>query len=346
MGAYGCSSLGAGVIKTGRGVYNEAITRTDAQQMLMKIVRNRYGEASSMLAVTSVTANVRVAARADINVGVGALESYAANLIPFSGGVMYEENPTISYSTVESKQYMKDLLSPIELELVVLLFRSMLWPGPYFTLLVSGVNDLENPDFLRSPTAKYDPRFMRFVEVMTKLSNSDVLHWVQDKRKEVAFAILIHKYAPAHQEEVGEFLDLLGLPEPADKSKNIVLPVFLAADKPELGGIAMETRSIWDLAEILTASVEVPEEDIRSGVTQKYPRKGLAGKDLHIHYSTESPDAALVAVKYRGAWFYIDETDSPTKMAFRVFQKFQAMMIAEVTARDQRAPILTVPVSR
>jgi len=187
---------------------------------------------------------------------------------------------------------------------------------------------------------------MQLVEVMTKLNNLHVLRWVKDKRKEVAFAILIHKYAPAHLKEVLEFLDLLGLPEPADKSKNIVLPVFLAVDKPDWGSIAMETRSLWDLMEILTASVEVPEEDVRSGVAQKYPRKGLAGKDVHIRYSTESPNTASVAVKYRGAWFYIDEADSTTKMAFRVFQKLQAVMIAEATVGDQRAPVLTVPVSR
>jgi hypothetical protein len=53
----GCSTIGPQSIAAGRAAYNEVINRTEDQQMLKAIVRNRYGDTISMLAVTSVTAN-------------------------------------------------------------------------------------------------------------------------------------------------------------------------------------------------------------------------------------------------------------------------------------------------
>ena len=61
---YGCSVLGPQSIANGRAAYNEVINRTEDQQLLTAIVRNRYGETISMLAVTNVTANIRFAAGA------------------------------------------------------------------------------------------------------------------------------------------------------------------------------------------------------------------------------------------------------------------------------------------
>ena len=55
---YGCSVIGPQSIANGRAAYNEVINQTEDQQMLTAIVRNRYGETISMLAVTNVTANL------------------------------------------------------------------------------------------------------------------------------------------------------------------------------------------------------------------------------------------------------------------------------------------------
>jgi hypothetical protein len=93
---YGCSVVGPTAISRGKPDHNKVISQTDEQQMLMTIVRNRYGETSSMLTVTSVTANVRIAASAGINIGIGPDESFDAKLVPFSSGLAYEENPTIT----------------------------------------------------------------------------------------------------------------------------------------------------------------------------------------------------------------------------------------------------------
>ncbi len=48
----GCAFLGSRAIKTGRIDYNEAITHTEGQQILMNILRNRYGEITTPLALS------------------------------------------------------------------------------------------------------------------------------------------------------------------------------------------------------------------------------------------------------------------------------------------------------
>ncbi len=228
--------------------------------MLMSIVRGRYGETFSLLAVTGVAANVRFGTNAGINVGFGPDENYAGNLVPFSGGFAYEENPTITYAPVQGEQYIRQLLSSIPLDILLLILRSVPEPGHILTLLVNKINDLQNPNFLPTPSAEPDPRFIRHVELVTELSKASVIQWVEDPRKEVEFDVIISGYAPEYSQTVREYLTLLGLPLPADESKDIVLPVYFAVNGRELGGIGISTRSTSDLIEILRAAIEIPQE--------------------------------------------------------------------------------------
>jgi hypothetical protein len=217
-------------------------------------------------------------------------------------------------------------------------------PAPLLTLLVNRINDLQNPDFLPTPSTEPDPRFMRYVELGTELRKAGIMVWVEDPRKEVEFDVIIQNYAPQYSQKVREYLGLLGLPMPADESKDIVLPVYFAVKGKELGGIGISTRSTLDLIEILRAAIELPQKHDRPGLAINYPPVGLAGKDIRIRSSTDKPKTASLAVKYRGYWFYIDETDQPTKLFYRAVRLFWSVSIAG--SGDQRAaPVLTIPVS-
>jgi len=77
----GCTVVGPTAVHSGRLAYNEAIIKTDNQQMLMLVVRNRYGERSNLLAVSSVTANVSVTANAGVELDIGDNDNYSGNLV-------------------------------------------------------------------------------------------------------------------------------------------------------------------------------------------------------------------------------------------------------------------------
>jgi len=341
----GCSVTGPSAIRSGRLSYNEAITETHNQQMLMTIIHNRYLEQGSLLAVASVTANVRVATEASVQLGFGNSDNYSGNLVPFGASAIYEENPTISYTPVEGQQYLHQLMSPLPLAVLAQLAGTMADPAPVYTALVSSVNGIYNPDFLFS-SVEPDPRFGRFVTIMTELTQMHRLHWAEDPQHAGKFSIIIDHYAPTYTARVNELLGLLGLPATKNHSPPVVLPVSLALDGRDTAGMGVTTRAVFRLMEVLSAAVELPEQDRNNGAATDYPPPGMLGKALRIHYSKVKPDRAAVTVQHRDGWFSIDDNDKATKGFFRLLGALWSVTMAESAARGTATPVLTVPVSR
>ena len=341
---FGCAIVGPSSISMGRANYNEAINKTEDEQMLLSIVKGRYGETFSLLVVGSVTASILFSASIGANVGIGSQENYSGNLVPLSVRVVYEENPTISYSPVQSEKYLRYFLSPVPLETLTLILHGSIDPAMYFNLLVYRINDIQNQDFLDPPFAKTDYRFQRIVELYSELYQAGIIYWLANPKENKSIEILITGYAPNYSEKVGEYLRLLGLPMPKDVSEDILIPVYFAVKGRE-NGISISTRSTFNLIEILRATVEIPQEQADIGLARNYPKPGLAGKDIHIYSSKDKPTHATVAVRHHGYWFYIDDTDIHTKLFYNLVRMLWSANIASAT--DQLAtPVLTIPVSR
>ena len=342
----GCSMVGPKAISMGRADYNDAINRTEDEQLLLAIVRGRYGQTNSLMAVNSVAANIRFGSRAGAQVGIGPTDNYKGNLVPFSAGVTYEENPTITYVPVHGERYLRQVLSPIPLDILVLLIRGAgATQAIYLNMFVNRINDLQNPDFLMSESAKIDHRFQRFVELHKTLSDSGVLQWAEDSRNDVPFDLIIAGDAPSYREETREYMQLLKLPMPSDGSKDIIVPVSFSVRGDGWYGIAMSTRSTYDMIEILQEAVQVPKEHLSIGLAYPSLRQGLAGRGLCIHSSEEMPENAELSVKYRGYWYYIDQADMPTKLFYRMIRILWSVSIA-AGVDERAAPVLTLPVGR
>jgi hypothetical protein len=341
----GCAVVGPPSIRNGRSVYNDAINDTNNQQLLMVVIRARYSENSSLLAVSSVTANVSVVTSAGVQFGFGKEGNYSGNLVPFSAGAIYEENPTISYTPVEGQKYLRQLTSPVPLSVLMPLSESVVSPGMLLMALVSRVNDLVNPSFLPSP-ATPDARFTRFVELVSQLGQAEVLNWVEDSERSDRFSAVIHHFRPGHEAEVRELLQLLGLPGLAAGASEIVIPVSRGIGRGDREVIAFTTRSVFELVEILSSAVDIPGEDVEAGASIEYPAASPLGRQLHILRSRAEPKDAYVAVKHHDWWFYIDETDQPTKRFFQLVTVLWSVTIAESTDKAQKAPILMLPASR
>jgi hypothetical protein len=322
--------------------YNETINKTEDEQMLLAIVKSRYGETFSLLAVTGIAANVRFSTNATIQAGFGPKENYVGELTPFSGGMTYEENPTITYAPIQGEQYLRQLMSPIPLDLVVLLSRSGTHPARYYPLLINRINDLDNPEFLRIRPEKPKLQFQRFVELSDELEQAGILEIVEGP-KDHSFDILITDYSPTHMDMVREYLALLGISMSIDKSKEIVIPVYFAINKGNAKTIAISTRSTYDLIEILSAAIDIPAEHVEAGFARTYPEMGLAGKNLKIHASKDKPKQALVAVQHHDYWFYIDHSDMNTKQFYVIVRTLWSVSMA-AASNDKVAPVLTIPV--
>jgi hypothetical protein len=110
-------------------------------------------------------------------------------------------------------------------------------------------------------------------------------------------------------------------------------------------GVAISTRSTFDLIEILRASIKLPAEHADAGIAIHYPKPGMVGKNLRIDSSEEKPKQAALAVRHRGYWFYIHEADLRTKLYYLMIRTLWSVSIA-AAAEQKAAPVLTIPVSR
>ena len=340
----GCTVIGPKAISTGRLAYNKAIAETNNQQMLMVLVQNRYEEQGNMLAVASVTANVSVKSSAGFQAGFGGESSYQGNLVPISGGVVYEENPTISYTPVEGESYLRQLTQPLPISMLAQISRTMIDPESVFLALVSSVNGVYNHDFVFNEKDT-EPRFERFAAIMGELTQAHRLHWVETPDLPEKFSIVIDQTAPMHAELVAELLDSVGLSRLRSDAPQLVIPVTLSLNGTQQGTLGITTRSILNMVEILSARMEVPQRDIDDGVVTRYPTVGTLGQKLTVHYSLEEPERAYVAVRHREGWFYIDERDGDTKRYFKLLSSLWSLAVASSTANGPAAPVLTVPVS-
>ena len=309
--------------------------------MLMQAVRTRYAERSSLLDVASVTANVSVTTSTSMQFGFGSDKNYAGNLVPFGAGVIYEENPTISYVPVGGDEYMDALMSPIDLQTLAQLSGNAFDPSLIVIALVSSINGIKNPDF-SFPGAEPDPRFLRVVDIISQLAQLNRLHWVESSAG--GFSVFIEP--DGSTAEVTELLELLDIAaSPADDSA-LVLPVVQSLHGRGSNEIGISTRSVFELLEILVGAIEVPQQDQLDGNAVRAPLPGLAGERLHVRYSEDAPEQASVAVQYRDGWFYVAANDITTKIYFRLLGAVWSSAIAAGTSGNTAAPVLTVPVSR
>jgi hypothetical protein len=341
----GCAVLGPAAIRNGRAAYNDALIATNNEQVLAMIVRWRYGEPSGLLAVTSVTANLHIQSTIGAEFGIGSESNYEGNLTPLSAGIAYEENPTISYAPVQGEKYLRQLLSPLPLDLTVLLLGGLGQSAQAATLLIKGVNELHSPEFVFDTSAPVDPRLTRLFELLAGLSREGCVTWAQEAGSPPGSALVFQGSGARYVQQVEELYGLLGFAAPHDFNGVIILPIRMGVGKPGQPALQLRTRSLFELFNIAAASVEVPEEHLRSGLAPAIPPSAVAGREVRIRGSKWCPRQAMTAVTLHGWCYSIDGTDAPSKLTFRILEVLLSVRMAEVVDK-KAAPILTVPASR
>jgi hypothetical protein len=336
----GCTWLGPDIVRTGRPAYNDAILATSDQQLLQNIVRMRFVDSIGFLAVSSVTANVSVTATGGVQLGFGTESNYAGNLVPFTGTLRTEQNPTISYTPVAADHLLRQFAAEVPLELVILMVNSAHSHVKAWWALVRRVNNLRNPDFPDPPALAVDPGFKEVAEIAGALQHRGSLYWVRLSGAKSGHAVVLHSYASTSSREVARLLELLGIEKPARAGDDIVIPVQLSVGRPTRGAISIETRTLLDLMRLAAASIELPPDTHGAA---SFPATGPAGRGIRIHSSTEAPSRPRVAVQYRERWYYIDDDDDASKQWFNMLQ---ALVAAQLPGgATGTAPVLTIPVT-
>ncbi len=353
----GCATAGPRAIRQGRFNYNQAISNTRSEQMLANLVRLRYRDPPFFLDVASVSTQYVLSAGANAAVAGIAEDSAAALGVTVS----YEERPTITYLPLQGIDFADRVMRPIPMEAIILLTASGWRMDRLLRCCVQRVNDVWNAPRASGPTPARAPEYEEFLEV------AEILERLDDAR---ATALRFRRLKPAGGDEdageevkAGEIelrLHFLEQPDTEDDIERLkllldvdpALDEFRLTSNPtfrESNEIAIFPRSLMATMSYLSQAVEPPQRDIDAGrvtVTRREDGSVFEWSDMtaglfRVRSSADAPSNALVRVRYRDAWFYIDDSDLDSKSTFTLLD---TLFQLQAGGAQGGVPLLTLPV--
>ena len=351
----GCATLGPTSLPGDRFNYNKSLARSSNEQLLLNIVRLRYGEplhwleTSSMLSQYSLEASVNANKwwnnldvwRSPALRAVYGVDGDPSKQAGWDAGVSYADRPTISYAPVQGEAFARRLLSPIPIS-VVFFFVQAGWPvDEVLQLCVDRMNGLPNalstmPAAVQNETGEAE-KFERALELLRDVQRAGRIQGAIERSADTEELVWV--LDPVSRGEYAEQLSaLLGIDKNANRIR--LTPRGHALDADEL---ALQTRSLLGTLQILARCVEVPEEHARDQMILEWQGSDRGEEWLSIQQSSRPRQDTFVQIRHKGHWFYIADSDVHSKRTFGLLTYLYSLQASDVTGRG---PLLTVPASR
>jgi hypothetical protein len=161
----------------------------------------------------------------------------------------------------------------------------------------------------------------------------------QDQRATKLLSFRSRLVTPETLQDIAELRELLDL-DPATDEFRLVYGAT-AGSRQE---IAVQTRSLIHILQIMAGYVDVPAEDIEEGrATPGVASNGAARPGIgkaRIRCSAMRPADTFAAVEYQDHWFWVDNCDLPTKRSFSLMMLI--FTLADTSDRES-LPLLTIP---
>jgi hypothetical protein len=340
----GCGFTGPRTLEIGRPLYNLAVQRTNTEQLLLNLVRLRYRDTPLFLQVASVSSSYEIETEAEAAVQLEGGMRSIWNLF-FGGRVM--EVPTVTYTPLQGQAFVRQLMDGIDLETLLRLYHSGWGVDRIFRVCLQEMNDVPNAPTASGPTPSEAPEYEDFLEVvraLRRLQQQRVLELGSsaDERE----LVLLVAPRSIDSPEWHTVTRILSLPPGTDRFR-----LSIAVRRTGPGHIQMVNRSLAGVFFYLSHGVEVPPEDEAAGrvTVTRYPTgepfdwSTMTGDLLRVRSSRVRPPNARIRARYRGAWFYIDDSDLSSKSTFALLSQLFALQGGDVPSTG---PLLTLPVAR
>lgn len=184
VGLTGCQ-IGPGRLKVANSHYSDAVRLAMAEQMLANLVRMRYRDGTTFLAVTNISTQFEFNTALDVNGSV--VTQGGADSVGIGGGISYSERPTISFSVLGGETFQKRILRPLDVPSISLLAESG-WRGDrVLRLTAEGMNGLNNAPTASGPTPDTAPDYEDFLEatrLIHKLDRKRLIGFDYETRRE------------------------------------------------------------------------------------------------------------------------------------------------------------------
>jgi hypothetical protein len=336
----GCRTYGPASLRQTHPEYNRAVSKSLDEQFLLNLVRLKYRDNPFFLEVSSITTQQSVEKELSATVK---LVNGTDTSTPVAG-LTLKETPTISYTPLHGDQFLKQILSPVPLEAVLILTQSGWSIERVFSVCVERANNLDNASNASGPTPAYEPPFRQFKEMASILRVLQIQDAIElgaavsqpvadgnsTRTHELVLRILPK---PQLQSSIDKLKELLGLEKATNELK--LTNNILERSK---NSIALRTRSMMGILFHLSHNTQVPIEHEQANLVsltktlgnQLFDWNQVTGNLLRIRSSSNQPESAAVAVPYRGAWFYLADSDLESKSTFMLLTQLFNLQAGQI----------------
>ena len=340
----GCGSIGPGNVARDRFDYISAISDSWKAQMLLNLVKLRYGDAPVFLDVASVITQTGVQGTLAVS------GSWWQNLLqlPFTSTVgvtaagTYGEKPTVTYLPMSGEKFARSLMTPIPPGAILSFLQAGYPADIVLRLAVQTINGIHSRHGYGPRAQEADPEFFPLLEKLRNLQQSGQIGLrVKRVGTQTTTAIVFSKkLTPAIAADRDELTKLLGLNLETNEF-DVVYGSVAANDKE----IAMLTRSVLEILTDLSSYTDVPAAKVEQKRTFPSPAPELVNGAavptlMRVFSSSQKPDDAFAAVPYGQDWYWIDDKDFNSK---RLFSFIMFLFTLTETGDKQGAPIVTIP---
>lgn len=341
VGLVACGEIGPRIARDGQINYAKALNDAAKQQLLLNIVRLRYADVPSFLAVNQVVASYSV--QGTFSIGTDLVHSGGwslSNDVDVGVGGTITDNPVVTYAPVTGRDLAELLLAPLPASDLFGLLLAGVPPDLALGLGVGSLNGLRNGQIGPLGAVAGDAAFSEALRLLVWLHDRGYMRpHVEPYGSGRAVVLSLEEdagdEAAAAQRRLLELLDV----DPDQRQLRVISGISRASGD----ALSVRTRSLIEVMGQLAADIEVPPEDIQDGRTFGVPVRATSLSPtprIAIRNDRTRPDDALVTIRYGDRWFWIDDRDVDSK---RVFTFLMLLSSLAESARTGQAPIITIP---
>jgi hypothetical protein len=332
--AAGCASVGPRTIRHDRFDNAEAIADSWKRQMLMNIVKMRYGEPPVFLDVASIINQYAVGGQVSAGVALGG-QIGGGDVTNLGANARYEDRPTITYQPLTGQKFTRSLLSPIQPQQLLTLVEAG-YPVDFLCRIgLRSINTVRNRSDIAFLQQDQDPRFDGLLEAMRRVQRSGALGMRVIRSEAGEGAILFFRSGtdPTVDADIASIRSTLGLEESRSEFE-----IRFGFAPSHAGEIAVLTRSMLEMMLELGADIQVPAEHLRDGRVAA-TSGGPGGELIHILSQKDPPEEPYTAVRFDDHWFFVDRRDLDSK---RLMSFLLVLLSLAESGRESAAPLVTI----
>lgn len=330
-----CSYAGPKSIRGSRPLYNQAIAQTNDQELLLNLVRIRYRDTPYFTSVE------RIASSLEMNMSIGANTSLTVTsstapkdtigrvLQLGPGSLALNEKPTIFYTPLEGEKFVRQMLTPMNADVLLLLVRSGWSIDRVLLIGVMEMNGLKNAPTASGPAPSRAPEFREFQEavrllrVLQRDNRLDIGRTGDKAPIELRFA-----RGAADSPEAMRFKELAGITPDAN-----AIRLEIGSQPSDNSSLALSTRPVMAALHYLATGVDIPSADFSAGKVRRTVKADGSPFDwqemleglFRVRVSQNEPEDTTMRVPYRGSWFYIPDDDLEGKSTFVLLTQIIAL---------------------